>query len=63
MNKHFQKAETLLKEVVGGLIYILGKDGEDISYFNPQAVDPCIDKLIQVRCHMTLGRKEDECAQ
>ena len=52
-----------MKEVIADLTYTLGRDGEDISYFNPPAVDLGIHKLIQVRCHMTLGRKEDECAQ
>lgn len=55
LNMHFVMAETMVKTVVDRLNKILYIDG-NISYYNPQALDEAIMKLIDARSEMAKGR-------
>ncbi len=55
MNTHFKHAEKLIKDAVTDLESVLGKDKENISCFNPIALDSAIANLIEARSHMAVG--------
>jgi len=57
MNKHHQQAEQLVRKVLEDLQRLLPRDGEDISCFNPCAVDDSILDLAKVRT--LLGRADE----
>lgn len=59
MNIHFVKAERLVEQVRKKLKGILGEDGEDISCYNPSALDTSIFDLIEAKTEMALGREKD----
>ncbi len=59
MNTHFKHAEKLVKDAVADLESVLGKDEENISYFNPITLDSAIAKLIKARSSMAVGRRLD----
>uniref|UniRef100_A0A6M3KCX7 Uncharacterized protein n=1 Tax=viral metagenome TaxID=1070528 RepID=A0A6M3KCX7_9ZZZZ len=49
MHKYHQQAEVLVKQVMQDLEKLLPHDGEDISCYNPGAMDDSINSLIRVR--------------
>lgn len=59
MNKHFKKADELIRTSTKDLNGLLGGNEEDISCFNPQALDTAIDLLIEARGCMSIGRLID----
>ena len=60
MNEHFERAEGLILEVIENLIQLMDpRDGENISYYNPSALDHTIMLLIVARSEMAIGRIEE----
>lgn len=49
MNKYHQQVQQIVQEVIEDLRRLLPRDGEDISYYNPCAVDTAILDLVKVR--------------
>ena len=49
LSKNHQQAEQLVREVIEDLQRLLPHDGEDISCYNPCAVDAAIMNLVKVR--------------
>ena len=60
MSEYHQQAEQLVREVIEDLQRLLPCDGEDISCYNPCAVDDSILNLAKVR---TLLGRADETAK
>lgn len=50
--EHYKIAEELVKDSIAGLTDILGRDGEDITYYTPEALDGCIESLILAKANM-----------
>lgn len=57
LSKYHQQAEQLVREVIEDLQRLLPHDGEDISCYNPRAVDTSILNLAKVRT--LLGRANE----
>ena len=55
LTKYHQRAEQLVEEVIEDLQKLLPHDGEDISYYNPCAVDASILNLAKVRTLLGVG--------
>ena len=49
MHNYHRQAEDLVREVLEDLQKFLPHDGEDISYYNPSAVNASISNLISVK--------------
>jgi hypothetical protein len=49
VHKYHEQAEELATEVISYMRRFLPHEGEDISYYNPCAVDEAIQKLIRIR--------------
>jgi len=67
MHKYHEQAERLVRDVMANLEAFLPHDGEDISCWNPSAVDESIRSLILVRtllacANEALGYNENEPA-
>ena len=60
MNQFFQNADKLVREAISDLEVLLGKDGDDISSYNPVAIDAAIGNLIKARSQIAIGRYLDE---
>ncbi len=58
MNKYHQQAEQLVRRVIKDLQRLLPCDGEDISCYNPCAVDTSIMDLVDVRT--LIGRAQEK---
>lgn len=59
MNYWFMEADTLVRDTIKRLNIILENDGEDISYYNPEALDKSIINLINARSSMAIGRTKE----
>lgn len=59
MNEFFKKADKLLRDANERLNCVIGQDGEDVSYYNPEVLDSVISKLIEARSEMAIGRNID----
>ena len=57
MSEYHQQAEQLVRRVIEDLQRLLPRDGEDISCYNPCAVDTSILNLAKVRT--LLGRADE----
>jgi hypoxanthine phosphoribosyltransferase len=55
--EHHQQAERLVRKVIEDLQRLLPRDGEDISCYNPCAIDASILSLVEVRT--LLGRANE----
>lgn len=60
MNEYFRNAEYELTKVRDKINRILDNDGEDISCFNPCALDELFLGLARTRSFMACGRLEDK---
>ncbi len=60
MSEYHQQAQQLVQRVIENLQRLLPHDGEDISCYNPCAVDDSILALAKVR---TLLGRADEAAK
>jgi hypothetical protein len=63
MNKYFKKADRLLRATKTTIEMVLGQDGEDISYYNPEMLDHSIDRIVEARSEMAKGRLIDDLAE
>jgi DNA mismatch repair ATPase MutS len=57
MTEYYQQAQQLVQRVIEDLQRLLPRDGEDISCYNPCAVDTSILGLVKVRT--LLGRADE----
>jgi hypothetical protein len=57
MNDYFAEAEAEILEAMADLIRVSRRvDGEDISFYNPTALDEPIMKLVKARTLMGMGK-------
>ncbi len=55
MGPEYKEAEGKLKQITERLTFILGVDGEDITYFNHGAIDDVVVELLAVKALMAVG--------
>lgn len=61
MQSDYKDAEDMIKEVIAILKALINiEDGEDISFYNPTALDYVIQRLIDAKCSMCVGRVKDK---
>jgi hypothetical protein len=59
MNEYYKQAESLVAETIAELQLFLPKDGEDISYYNPCAVDTALNNVMQIKSLMVIATRFD----
>ena len=56
MNQWYTEAERNVDQAIRELEYLLPRDGEDISCYNPSHMDSILENVIKAKANMAIGK-------